>query len=165
MKLAAVAVAVVLLAGCAVEAAPTPTVTVTATPEAFTPTMKLTGCVWPGFDFLYWLYEQGPEMFDANLGPVGAVVITETGDWAAGSASNGRGDILVFITPSPLAPGAEVIHVGRLDVEYSADGHFAYDLDTYESLFEENTSWRGDLLAVGEEAAAATLACNRPNGP
>jgi hypothetical protein len=152
MKLAAAAIAVVLLAGCAVESAPTPTVTVTATPEAFTPIITYMGCQEgepPDFAFLAWLNSpEGAGLGDGGIGPVGAVVTTETGEWAFIGAGNPRGDDMIYRTPNPPTPGAEVIEVGRLDLE-----------GVYTSTLEVNTGWHGDLLALGEEAAHTTMEC------
>jgi hypothetical protein len=139
--------------------------------------MRLVDCEPVPDSFMAWAKGASAEGFTAPGGSsyrslkeafVGAVMSSPTGEWAVlgvtaeGSfAPDGRycepGDgecvpedyQVVYLTQNPPIGGAdtEVVQVGS-----TWEGHFYSHLETA-------TVWAGGLLALGEEAAAAALAC------
>ncbi|MDR1265947.1 MAG: hypothetical protein LBK42_10420 [Propionibacteriaceae bacterium] len=162
-------------------ARPTPEPTTTATTEVLavegaltSGTMALVGCEPVSDEWMTWANQNDPKVATAmdGQGParvleayVGAVVTSPTGDWAViGMLVDDYGvdHALTYITQNPPSPptGANAGVTELINVGYVFDADGLEDVsDGWRSNFTANTRWRGDLLALGEEAAAAAVAC------
>ncbi|MDR1078173.1 MAG: hypothetical protein LBL55_05880 [Propionibacteriaceae bacterium] len=179
--------AVLLLAGCSTAAAdppatpeasptvvettgPTPAPGDAPPPESayFTEgTMTLVDCEPASDSFMEWA-RYGPEVGLTAMGgsgwssvdeaEVGAVVITPTGEWAVvGMIVGNYGPAIeaVYLTPYPTQG-----FIGGMPPETVLAGYTDPNSPgVWVSQLETNSRWRGGLLALGEEAAAAALAC------
>jgi hypothetical protein len=187
-KIVLLAAAAALLAGCsAANAEPEPSETASQSTESVTVvafpseefsiapsveqdrtllhegTMEPVDCLTPPVEFLDWVQGRSGGVAEImapdSVVKIGAVVTTATGEWAVLGVSennfDGEPGVGVFITPNPPVELGELIKVVRQGVAGEKDhqkGELVFGFEVY-------TSWRGDLLALGEKAAYAALAC------
>jgi hypothetical protein len=126
-------------------------------------TMWLAGCEPVDGAFLAWANsddDRGGRTVVAGYGAsvdeiaVGGVVVSHTAEWAVIGARIDGDTRAVYVTQNPPAPpaGPDDTNFELILAGYESAGQYLSRLTT-------NTVWAGGLLALGEEAAHAALAC------